>query len=319
MKKKGFTLVELLVVIAIIALLMGILMPALARVRQLAYRMVCGTNLSGLGKAMLVYSNDNEEDYPVAGGAKSTWKTTAYLTSPYERLQRDAFGVTSGGQATIGSCWYLLIKFADVTPKQFICKGDVGAIEFKLADAFGIPTDITDSTEIWDFGKGGAYHYSYAYHNPFRATTGSTSTYAVTNVSNPASPLASDKNPYMDTANTSLYLDGSDQDDEPQEWIDGVGYSDPDKVANAAAHQRDGQNVLFNDMHVNFEKYPNCGINNDNIFHAWADSTPPTSQEDREMGELPAIGGSISNQADSDMFPKSTEDSVLVNDDRGRT
>jgi prepilin-type N-terminal cleavage/methylation domain-containing protein len=53
MKKKGFTLVELLVVIAIIALLMGILMPALARVRQIAFRMVCGTNLSGIGKAML--------------------------------------------------------------------------------------------------------------------------------------------------------------------------------------------------------------------------------------------------------------------------
>ena len=68
MKRKGFTLVELLVVIAIIALLMGILMPALARVRQIAFRMVCGTNLSGIGKAMLIYANDYEDELPRAYG-----------------------------------------------------------------------------------------------------------------------------------------------------------------------------------------------------------------------------------------------------------
>ena len=72
-KKKGFTLVELLVVIAIIALLMGILMPALARVRQIAFRMVCGTNLSGIGKAMLIYSNDYDDELPRAGGRNSVW------------------------------------------------------------------------------------------------------------------------------------------------------------------------------------------------------------------------------------------------------
>jgi len=76
--KKGFTLVELLVVIAIIALLMGILMPALSRVRQLAFRMVCGTNLSGIGKAMLIYANDYEDELPRAGGRDSVLGTVVW-------------------------------------------------------------------------------------------------------------------------------------------------------------------------------------------------------------------------------------------------
>ena len=49
------------VALPVMALMMGILMPALARTRQLAFRMTCGTNLSGLGKAMLVYANDYGE------------------------------------------------------------------------------------------------------------------------------------------------------------------------------------------------------------------------------------------------------------------
>ena len=39
-------------------------MPALARVRQISHRMVCGTNMSGLGKAMLIYASDYDEKYP---------------------------------------------------------------------------------------------------------------------------------------------------------------------------------------------------------------------------------------------------------------
>jgi prepilin-type N-terminal cleavage/methylation domain-containing protein len=57
--KKAFTLVELLVVIAIIALLMSILMPALARVRQQAKTVVCQTNLKQLGSCFSIYANEN--------------------------------------------------------------------------------------------------------------------------------------------------------------------------------------------------------------------------------------------------------------------
>ncbi len=46
------------------ALGMGILMPALARTRQLAFRMTSGTNLSGIGKAILIYANDHDDKLP---------------------------------------------------------------------------------------------------------------------------------------------------------------------------------------------------------------------------------------------------------------
>ena len=58
-KKRGFTLIELLVVIAIIALLMSILMPALAKVRNQAKDVVCRSNLKQHSLAFEMYTSSN--------------------------------------------------------------------------------------------------------------------------------------------------------------------------------------------------------------------------------------------------------------------
>lgn len=63
---KGFTLIELLVVIAIIGLLVGMLMPALARARENARRAVCAGNVHQMIVYAKLYSNDSMELFPAA-------------------------------------------------------------------------------------------------------------------------------------------------------------------------------------------------------------------------------------------------------------
>ena len=64
-ERRGFTLIELLVVIAIIALLMGILMPALSAVREQGRRVVCGQNEKNMGLGLHLYANDNDGKLPL--------------------------------------------------------------------------------------------------------------------------------------------------------------------------------------------------------------------------------------------------------------
>jgi len=73
-------------------------------------------------------------------------------------------------------------------------------------------------------------------------------------------------------------------------------------IGNAIAHREDGQNVLFMDIHVGFEKRPFCGINDDNIYTYWRGG-------DIRKGGIPIPGRSE---------PQDRLDSFLVHDGQGR-
>jgi len=296
MRRKGFTLVELLVVIAIIALLMGILMPALARVRQLAFRMTCGSNLNGIGKAMLLYANDYDDELPRAAGRGAYWGATVYNAAT--RALAYKMTTTDGtlGYATIGSCFYLLVKYAEVTPKSFLCKGDTGVTEFSAPTSTS--TTPVELTSLWDFGDDPSKCCSYTYHAPWGS-------YALTTSSEPGFAVAADRNPYIATTNyTAPKTSFINTSVTPNVTFAGkTGDSAGQLYGNSTMHQEDGQNVMFLDTHVTFEKRAYCSLEDDNIY-----TLARTSYTDKgdDLGVIQTWAQTVT--------PRSRKDTLLLND-----
>ncbi len=341
---KAFTLIEMLVVVAIIALLIAILLPSLARARELARQTICGTNMKEIGTTFYIYQSDNLDEFP----------TVAHDTEPGQTVPRvryiENMGGGDGGEpldprrdeisvprilpeipegstqiSTTRALW-LLVRTGEVIPKEFICPSADDSVD---------PT--VDVTTYFDFI--GYSACSYGYQIPYDNTNTCRPSADV----DPRMAIAADRSPWSSShleqlgrwsggdappgffvdsidndVTTVLYdvlrdpltdplNDGLNEDSTPDKW----------KRFNSPNHggqgQSRGQSVLYPDAHSEFRATPLAGVDSDNIYtqmtstQGWTGTDFPHGLH---WGVIPKLTGTPVYPGDGSLDVPQTVDSL---------
>jgi prepilin-type processing-associated H-X9-DG protein len=234
-RPRGLTHIDIIVLICCLGL--GILVGCFTRTtsRGPANRVKCASNLRQIGQAMMLYANDHKGAYPrvifVAGAdPKPVWGTAA----------PDPNDVT----ATM----FLLLRTQDLTADAFVCP----STDLEKDNFGGGPNTAINRMNFSDVRK----NLSYSIHNPYTkdgVVPADDKTYWTTSMSAPF-PLAADINPGTAGERDNVHKPTVTSSAREMQF------------ANSNNHDKDGQNILYNDGHVAWESNPFVGIDRDNIY-----------------------------------------------------
>jgi prepilin-type N-terminal cleavage/methylation domain-containing protein len=261
-KRRGFSLLELLIVVAVIAVLMGILLPALSLAKEMGKRSTCGGNLGAIAKAMALYAAANGDAYPTVPPPTPIFNPTGLWYNPpwtdsapgsYESMVSAIFtnsnSTTSQNGDPNANLWLLNLMHL-TSPKMFICPADPRqpTPASMIYDLFP-PVGINDNFGFVD-ASSPSNTLSYSWSYPWYADDTQQGAW------------------WSNTMDSSLPI-GSDMAPSGITTTDDPTGPPGTKISNSKNHSGGaGQNVVFADGHTDFCTTNRVGQGGDNIFTA---------------------------------------------------
>jgi prepilin-type processing-associated H-X9-DG protein len=300
-------------VVAIIALLISILLPSLSRAREITKRAVCASNARGIGQGYKVYANENADWYPMmphpraAGVDQNT--EVAWIGHMADGLTLPVN--TSGGGSGVSSAnvhpsraLFMLVMDGTCSAAQFICPSSSDSEDdLRNQESAGTWKAAQLGRDRFDFR--GYPYISYGSQLPYGDRAKPSESLDGRMI------LLADKGPYFTsgvstsgwtTPDYARDTPGSGQPIEIEGATTATQILQVDtnrwKPYNSGIHGQEGQNCLYQDGHVEFEKRPTVGVNFDNIY---------TTQEGYTL-ELTLYG----NTPKDEWGPLTHTDSVIV-------